>query len=110
MHLDHEPGNRMFIDFAGDPPHLTDPKTGTQRTLELFVPVFPCGGLIYTEATVSQKTKDLMKISEHTTGVSSYRHEYENRGTKPWWKQSSGWCIPAFLHPYAQGRLKPLMI
>ena len=50
MHLSHEPGEKLFIDFSGDRPTLTDPKTGIERKVELFVAVFPAGSLIYAEA------------------------------------------------------------
>lgn len=66
MHLDHEPGERVFIDFAGDRPKLTDPLTGAETPVELFVAVFPASGLIYAELTGSQQTEDLIRGVRHT--------------------------------------------
>ena len=65
MHLDHEPGEKMFIDYAGDKPALTDPKGGFETSMELFVSIFPAGGLIYIEATRTQSTKDTINATRH---------------------------------------------
>ena len=65
MHLDHEPGERLFVDFAGDRPHLTDPVTGKEKPVELFVAVFPASGLIYAEVTGSQKIEEFMTAVRH---------------------------------------------
>jgi transposase len=74
MHLEHEPGKQMFLDFAGDKPHLLDPKTGVEHPVELFVAVFPASGLIYLEAVESQKIED---------PVCAIRHALEYAGGVP---------------------------
>jgi transposase len=61
MHLEHEPGKELFVDFAGDGPHLTDPRTKIERRVELFVAVLPSSGLIYARSLYSQKTEDLIR-------------------------------------------------
>lgn len=66
MHLSHEPGEKVFIDFSGDKPTLTDPKTGIERKVELFVSVFPAGSLIYAEAVESQRTEDVIGATRST--------------------------------------------
>jgi transposase len=66
MHLEHEPGKRLFIDFAGDRPSLIDQVTGSERKAELFVSVFPASGLIYSEATETQGLGDLVLGTRHT--------------------------------------------
>lgn len=65
MHLEHEPGERMFIDYAGHGPSITDPKSGMETPLELFVSVFPAGGLIYIEATRGQSSDDTIRATRH---------------------------------------------
>ena len=65
MHLHHEPGKRLFVDFAVDKPSLVDRKTGVERRVELFVAVLPASGLIYAEAVVSQKIEDLILGTRH---------------------------------------------
>lgn len=66
MHLHHEPGEKLFIDYAGDRPDITDPKSGRKTPVELFVTVFPAGGLIYIEATRSQNTEDTIRATRHS--------------------------------------------
>ncbi len=66
MHLDHEPGGKVFVDFAGDRPLLGGPQTGTEKPVELFVAVFPASGLVYGEATYSQKIEDFVRATRHT--------------------------------------------
>jgi len=68
MHLTHEPGRKLFVDYAGDPPFLYDEKTGLARKVELFVSVFPASGLIYTEATESQTLEDFIRGTENSFG------------------------------------------
>ncbi|MCK5157090.1 MAG: IS21 family transposase [Spirochaetales bacterium] len=68
MHLHHEPGRKLFVDYAGDPPSLYDEKTGLPRKVEQFVSVFPASGLIYTEATESQSLEDFIQGTEHSFG------------------------------------------
>ena len=65
MHLDHEPGRRLFVDFAGTRPSITDAKTGIEQPVELFVSVLPASGLIYTEAVASQQINDLCTGTRH---------------------------------------------
>ena len=66
MHLEHEPGEKLFVDFAGDRPVLLDAVTGNERPVELFVAVYPAGGLIYAEATADQKIASFVSATRHT--------------------------------------------
>jgi transposase len=50
----HRAGEKLFVDFSGQRPHLVDPTTGEELALELFVGVLGASGLIYAEATRSQ--------------------------------------------------------
>jgi transposase len=65
LHLHHEPGDKMFLDYAGDRPFIVDFKTGIHIPVELYVAVFPSGGLIYTEATISQDTEHTIRCTKH---------------------------------------------
>ena len=65
MHLEHEAGRRLFIDFAGTKPRLTDSKTAIQREVELYVAVFPASALIYCEATESQTVECVVRATRH---------------------------------------------
>lgn len=66
MHLEHKAGNELFIDYAGDPPHLTDPKTGIEQKVALFVATLPSSGLIYTEATVNEQGESTIAATRST--------------------------------------------
>ena len=66
MHIEHEPGRKLFVDFAGDRPRLTDPNSGLEQPMELFVAVFPASGLVYCEATATQSSDDLILATRHT--------------------------------------------
>ena len=65
MHLEHTAGEKLFIDFAGNKPHLTDPDNGARREVELFVAVFPASALVYCEAVASQKIEDFIMGARH---------------------------------------------
>ena len=65
MHIEHEPGRAVFVDFAGDRPVLTD-GTGRERAVELFVAVYPASGLIYAEATENQRIASFVGATAHT--------------------------------------------
>jgi transposase len=51
----HRAGEKLFVDFSGKRPSLTDATTGELVPVELFVGVLGASGLIYAEATRSQE-------------------------------------------------------
>ena len=65
MHIEHEAGRQVFVDFAGDRPVLTD-EAGHERAVELFVAVYPASGLVYAEATENQRVASLVGATAHT--------------------------------------------
>lgn len=64
-HLEHKAGDKMYIDYAGDKLHITDPETGELIPVEVFVAILPCSQLTYVEAVMSQKKEDLIKGCEN---------------------------------------------
>jgi hypothetical protein len=54
----HRAGEKMFVDYAGQKPHLVDPTTGEVRTVELFVAVLGASNYTYAEATLTQQVPD----------------------------------------------------
>jgi transposase len=58
MSLVHKPGDRLFVDYAGDPAFYTDPTTGIVQKAWIFVAVWPYSSLMYAEATRTQKSID----------------------------------------------------
>jgi len=52
----HRAGVAVQVDYAGDTVSVTD--AGVSREAQIFVACLPCSGLIYAEATWSQKSQD----------------------------------------------------
>jgi transposase len=67
----HRAGEKLFVDFSGQRPHLVDPTTGEERAVELFVGVLGASGLIYAEATRGQ---DLPSWVGAHVRMLEYRH------------------------------------
>jgi transposase len=58
LSLTHAPGDRLFVDYAGDPACFTDPTTGIAQKAWLFVAVWPYSARLYVEATRTQSSPD----------------------------------------------------
>ena len=63
MHLEHEGGRKLFLDFAGNRPKYW--QGDVERFAELYVAVFPAGGLIYCEAIESQAVESVIVATGH---------------------------------------------
>lgn len=58
MRQTHTPGERLFIDYAGQTVDVTDGSTGEIRTDQVFVAVLGASNYTYIEATWSQQLPD----------------------------------------------------
>ncbi len=58
MRQEHRAGEKVFVDYAGQHPHLVDPMTGAVRAVELFVGVLGASNYTYAEATATQQLPD----------------------------------------------------
>jgi len=58
MRQEHRAGEKVFVDYAGQHPHLVDPLTGEVRAVELFVGVLGASNYTYAEATSTQQLPD----------------------------------------------------
>ena len=47
-------GEKLFVDYAGKTPELTDPETGELRPVEIFVATLGASNYTFAEATLSQ--------------------------------------------------------
>ena len=56
--LVHTPGDRVFVDYSGDPAHYVDRSTGELIPAQLFVAVWGFSHKVYAEATPTQTTRD----------------------------------------------------
>jgi Transposase and inactivated derivatives len=54
MHIQHKPGEKMEVDWAGTTAALQDNITGNLIPVYMFVAVLPCSGYAYVEGFLSQ--------------------------------------------------------
>jgi len=64
MRQEHRAGEKVFVDYAGQKPHLVDPTTGAVTAVELFVGVLGASNYTYAEATYTQQLSDW--LGSHT--------------------------------------------
>lgn len=64
MHLDHKAGDKMFVDYAGKKLAWVDRKSGELVWAEVFISVLGASGMMYAEATPSQKSEDWILSNE----------------------------------------------
>jgi len=69
----HLAGEKAFVDWSGDGLTITDPETGQESQVELFVGVLGASNYIYAEAAATQGLQDWIKchihMYEHFGGV-----------------------------------------
>lgn len=69
----HTPGDKLFVDYAGQTVEVIDPATGEIRTAQIFVAVLGYSNYIYCEATWTQSVADWIgahvRALEHLGGV-----------------------------------------
>lgn len=54
----HIAGDKMFVDYSGNKPHIVDPQTGDLVEVELFVAALGASSCTYAEATHTQQLPD----------------------------------------------------
>jgi transposase len=60
-HLEHNPGEKLYVDFAGDTVKYVDRETGEIRKAQVFVAALPYADYTFAMATPSQSTDDFLK-------------------------------------------------
>jgi transposase len=60
LHIEQQPGDKMYIDFSGSKLSIVDPSTGEIKYMEVFVLVLGYSGLTYVQACQSQKKEDYL--------------------------------------------------
>ena len=65
MRCVHRAGEKVFIDYSGRKPHLTDPGTGEVREVELLVMVLGASSYTYAESTYTQTLRDFVDSNIH---------------------------------------------
>ncbi len=64
MRIDHKAGDKLYVDFAGDKLHITDPESGELKPVEVFVAILGASQLTYVEAVMSQQKEDFIAACE----------------------------------------------
>jgi transposase len=58
LRQNHPPGEKLFVDYAGQTAAVTDPHSGEVREAQIFVAVLGCSNYTYAEATWTQALPD----------------------------------------------------
>ena len=58
LRQEHAPGDKLFVDYAGQTVDVIDRHTGESRAAQIFVAVLGCSNLSYAEATWTQALPD----------------------------------------------------
>jgi transposase len=60
LHIEQQPGDKLYIDFAGSKMSIVDPYTGEIKEVEVFVAVLGYSGKTYVRACESQRKEDFL--------------------------------------------------
>ena len=60
LHIEQQPGDKLYIDFAGSRMSMADPYTGEIKEVEVFVAVLGYSGKTYVRACESQRKEDFL--------------------------------------------------
>ena len=58
LRQDHVPGDKLFVDYAGQTVPVIDRHTGESRLAQIFVAVLGCSNYTYAEARWTQALAD----------------------------------------------------
>jgi transposase len=70
MRHEHRAGEKMFVDYAGQPVSVIDRETGEIHKAQIFVAVLGASNYTYAEATLSQQVEDW--IGSHVRAFSFF--------------------------------------
>jgi len=65
MHIEHKPGERMEVDWAGDAASLKDNISGKPIPVYVFVAVLPCSGYAYAEGFLNRGMESWISAHVH---------------------------------------------
>lgn len=66
MHIEHHPGESMYVDFTGKKLHIVDHQTGEVMDVDVFVALLGYSQYTYVEAVKSQKMEDFITATENS--------------------------------------------
>ena len=70
LRQDHVPGDKLFVDYAGQTMPVVDRHTGETRAAQIFVAVLGCSNLCHAEATWTQAAADW--LGSHVRALESF--------------------------------------
>jgi len=65
LHIEHKPGERMEVDWAGDTTSITDNITGSPIPAYVFVAILPCSGYSYVEGFLNRGLESWITAHVH---------------------------------------------
>lgn len=65
MHFEHEPGDKIYIDYAGKKLQIVDRDTGEIRDVEVYIATLGYSQLTYVEASMNQKKENYISCTEN---------------------------------------------
>jgi transposase len=65
MHIEQEPGDKMYVDFSGSTLPFVDVETGEIKQAEVFISVLGCSGFTFVRACESQKKEEFLQNIVH---------------------------------------------
>jgi transposase len=65
LHVEHKPGERMEVDWAGDSASITDNISGKPIPVYVFVAVLPCSGYAYAEGFLNRNLESWISAHVH---------------------------------------------
>jgi len=65
MTIVHEPGEKLYVDYSGDPAYYIDRHTGERMAAQLFIAAWGFSHKLYVEATATQTTQDWLTAHVH---------------------------------------------
>jgi transposase len=64
-HIDHKAGDKMYVDYAGEPLYLINDSSGEKIPMQVFVAILGASQLTYVEASYTQQKEDFIRSCEN---------------------------------------------
>lgn len=65
LHIEQQPGDKLFIDYTGKKISLVDATTGELSEVEVYVAILGFSQLTYVQAIFSQRKEDFLRATEN---------------------------------------------
>ena len=65
LHIEHKPGERLEVDWAGDTASVRDPVSGKHIPVYMFVAVLPCSNYAYAEGFLNRNMESWITAHVH---------------------------------------------